>query len=100
MKWDEFCAYMTKLGGDFDTLDGGDHCFQPVAKVRTVDAPNMRQGTGVAICLGENLSKLYQSGDVIIFWDNGDHGVFDGDHEVEVLEVLIGIEPDETPPQG
>lgn len=40
-------------------------------------------GVGVAICLGENFTKLWQSGDVIVFWPDGEHTTVP-----DVVEVL------------
>jgi hypothetical protein len=39
---------------------------------------------GVAIHLGENLAQLWQSGDIIVFWSNGDHTMVP--ERVEVLQ--------------
>lgn len=33
---------------------------------------------GVVICVGENLSQTWQSGDVMVFWYNGDHTLLVG----------------------
>jgi hypothetical protein len=30
---------------------------------------------GIALKIGENLTKHWQSGDVIVFWENGEHTV-------------------------
>jgi hypothetical protein len=60
--------------------------------------PHGRTEKGVALSLGENLTRLWQSGDVIVFWENGDHTMlFDergGDirpeHKVKVRRLFAG----------
>jgi len=57
-----------------------------------------RMERGVALALGENLTKHFQSGDVIVFWANGDHTALYDEHygdirpdtEIKVLEYLFG----------
>lgn len=45
------------------------------------------EGRGIAIRLGENLSKKWQSGDVIIFWSNGDHTTMDPEDEIRIINA-------------
>jgi hypothetical protein len=44
-----------------------------------------REGRGIAVCLGESLSEKWQSGDVIVFWPNGDHTTIRPDDLVQVV---------------
>jgi len=37
---------------------------------------------GIAIRLGETLHRLWQSGDVIVFWTNGDHTILPDEFEL------------------
>lgn len=53
---------------------------------------------GVAMVLGENLAHNWQSGDVMVFWSNGDHTLLIGgeitpETELKVAYCLIGNEP-------
>jgi len=41
---------------------------------------------GVAIYLCENLNKHFQSGDVIVFWRNGDHTTCRDDDVITILK--------------
>lgn len=45
-----------------------------MALVAYKDGP-LPRGTGVAIELGENLSRTWQSGDIVVFWTDGEHTV-------------------------
>lgn len=47
---------------------------------------------GIAICLGENLTSAWQSGDVIVFWDNGDHSMLVGGEIKHDSEIRVLIE--------
>ena len=46
-------------------------------------------GTAIAIEIGENLSQMWQSGDILFMWENGEHTTVEEDHEIEVLQASI-----------
>ena len=53
---------------------------------------------GIAVEIGENLSPIWQSGDVIVFWDNGDHTMLMGgeikpETELRVMFWFSGDSP-------
>lgn len=50
--------------------------IQPAALIR------YRYDLGIAMLLGENLGKPWMSGDLIIFWADGDHTDVGADQEV------------------
>jgi hypothetical protein len=63
--------------------------IQPCVRVRMI---NPCEGdVGVCVKLGENLSSIWQSGEIICFWGNGDHTVIDDSDELEVLDDVWGI---------
>lgn len=53
--------------------------LQPAALVRT------GYGTAIVIKVGENLSKTWQSGDILFIWDHGEHTGVADDEEIEIL---------------
>ncbi len=46
-------------------------------------------GTAIAIELGENLSQVWRSGDVLFLWDNGEHTTVRDDDKIEILQASI-----------
>ena len=51
---------------------------------------------GIAIVIGENMTKLWQSGDVIVWWDDGDRtmlvgGEIEPDTEIKVFKFGAGF---------
>jgi hypothetical protein len=61
--------------------------LQPAVLVR-----HRRSGDfGIAIILCENLSRTWQSGDLIFFWDNGDHGDINPEDEVAIIAAVIPL---------
>lgn len=50
----------------------------PASMIRT------QYGDAIVIRIGENLSRTWQSGDIMCIWPNGEHTAMDG-LEVEVL---------------
>lgn len=58
-------------------------CLQPAVIIREMKF----QEIGIAICLGENLAKKWQSGDVIVFWPNGDHTTMNPEDEIEIERI-------------
>ncbi len=42
-------------------------------------------GHGIALRIGENLSKDWQSGDVIVFWPNGEQTAVDGIKDIKII---------------
>lgn len=61
------------------------HALQPAALVRHVKQDSI----GIAIILGESMGGAWQSGDLIIFWANGDHTDINPDDDVELLLSLM-----------
>lgn len=51
---------------------------------------------GVAFLLGENLSRTWQSGDLLIFWENGDHTDLGPNTEVDFWQPLFDVVEDEN----
>lgn len=50
------------------------------------------EGTrGIAIRLGENLSGSWQSGNVIVFWTNGDHTIVPDEFELVRQDDLFAL---------
>ena len=71
MDWSQFRKHMANL----DEL-------QPYIAIRHETSGL----SGMAIRLGENLSKMWQSGNILVFWDNGDHGICRDDDIITILE--------------
>jgi hypothetical protein len=71
MRFDEFEKAMDKIEG-----------LQPAVLIE-----HGEEGRGVAIRIGENLAETWQSGDVIVFWPNGDHTTIHPDHEILVVKM-------------
>ena len=46
-------------------------------------------GIAIAIEMGENLSQMWQSGDVLFMWENGEHTTVREDDEIEVLQASV-----------
>ena len=63
----------------------GHGSLQPVAEIYH---PQLGR-KGVAILIGENLSKTWQSGDLIIFWDNGDQTDIERSDQVEYIQKIM-----------
>lgn len=72
-------------------FEGDDTALQPSA---IIEYQNER---GLAIRLGENLSEKWQGGEVIVFWDDGDHTVLPDEFE---LVRLNAYRPDSSDIQG
>jgi len=65
-------------------LSSGEHSsIQPAAKIRHVKMGSV----GIVFRLCEVLSEKYRSGDLIVFWSDGDYGVCNPGDEVEVVEA-------------
>ena len=59
--------------------------WQPTAIVRHIKQKEI----GLAMLIGESLGGAWQSGDLIIFWRDGDHTDINPDDEIELLENNI-----------
>ncbi len=74
---------VAKLKEQEDTL-------QPAALILDPKTGNR----GVAILLGENLGYTWQSGDLMVFWEDGDYTDISESYEVEFIQALFGVVED------
>ena len=58
--------------------------IQPAALVM-----DRRGRKGVALIIGENLGDPWNSGDLIVFWSNGDHTDIDERTDITILQPLF-----------
>lgn len=73
----ELIAYLRNLKG-----------LQPAALIR-----HQHGNYGIAFLLGENLSKTWQSGDLLIFWDNADQTDINPTDLVTIIHPLLPYTP-------
>ena len=58
--------------------------IQPAALVM-----DQRGRKGVAVIIGETLGDSWSSGDLIVFWANGDHTDIDARTDITILQALF-----------
>ena len=46
---------------------------------------------GIALLIGERLSKTWASGDIIVFWENGEQTVLPEDHKVIEINIFRAV---------
>jgi len=74
MKWTITTAVALK--GHLEDIPADDwRTGQPLVAAALIEWNDER---GVVMCVGENLSQTWQSGDVMVFWYNGDHTLLVG----------------------
>jgi hypothetical protein len=70
---------------DFEKAMNEGDSLQPVVLISSNAGSGYERG--VAIRIGESLSKKWQSGDVMVFWPNGDHTTMHPDDEIEIIRL-------------
>ena len=60
-------------------LEGDTTVLAPAALVRTP------YGDAIVFIVGENLSRTWQSGDILFVWDHGEHTSVADNEEIEIL---------------
>lgn len=50
---------------------------------------NTNHGRAIVFKVGENISRSWLSGDIIAFWENGEHTCIEGLENIEILNENI-----------